>query len=97
MTRLRGGNLSSGKTEWRPDFFWTRTIDVWCFDRLAGKLARSESRLPLIPVVDTLACSMQNRVRLEIIDGPLKEKKFDFAEHDAFMFGRAPDCHAHLV
>ncbi len=39
---------------------------------------------------------MQNRVRLEIVDGPLKGKKFKFAEHDAFIFGRAPDCHARL-
>ncbi len=39
---------------------------------------------------------MQNRVRLEIVDGPLKGKKFEFAEHDTFVFGRAPDCHAHL-
>jgi pSer/pThr/pTyr-binding forkhead associated (FHA) protein len=39
---------------------------------------------------------MQNRVRLEIVDGPLKGKKFEFAEHDTFIFGRAPDCHAHL-
>ncbi|HEX7518309.1 MAG TPA: FHA domain-containing protein [Chthoniobacterales bacterium] len=39
---------------------------------------------------------MQNRVRLEIIDGPLKGKKFEFAEHDTFIFGRASDCHAHL-
>ncbi len=39
---------------------------------------------------------MQNRVRLEIVDGPLKGKKFEFAEHDTFIFGRAPDCHAQL-
>jgi pSer/pThr/pTyr-binding forkhead associated (FHA) protein len=39
---------------------------------------------------------MQNRVRLEIVDGPLKGKKFEFAEHDTFIFGRAPDCHAYL-
>src|SRR6266508_1599888 len=39
---------------------------------------------------------MQNRVRLEIVDGPLKGKKFEFAERDTFVFGRAPDCHAHL-
>ena len=39
---------------------------------------------------------MQNRVRLEIVDGPLKGKKFEFAQHDTFIFGRAPDCHAHL-
>ena len=40
---------------------------------------------------------MQNRVRLEIVDGPLKGKKFEFAEHDTFIFGRAPDCHAQLA
>jgi hypothetical protein len=39
---------------------------------------------------------MRSRVLLEILDGPLKGKKFEFAEHDAFIFGRAPDCHAHL-
>ena len=39
---------------------------------------------------------MQNRVRLEIVDGPLKGEKFEFAEHDTFIFGRAPDCHAQL-
>ncbi len=39
---------------------------------------------------------MQNRVRLEIVDGPLKGKKFEFAERDTFIFGRASDCHAHL-
>lgn len=51
-----------------------------------------ESLLPLIPVADTLACGMQNRVRLEIIDGPLKGKEFEFAEHDTFIFGLA-SCH----
>jgi hypothetical protein len=40
---------------------------------------------------------MQNRVRLEIVDGPLKGKKFEFTEHDTFIFGRAPDCHAQLA
>jgi pSer/pThr/pTyr-binding forkhead associated (FHA) protein len=69
---------------------------VRCFDRVAGKLAPSESLLPVIPIPDTLACGMRNRVRLEIIGGPLKGKKFDFAEHDTFIFGRASDCHAHL-
>jgi pSer/pThr/pTyr-binding forkhead associated (FHA) protein len=39
---------------------------------------------------------MQSRVRLEIVDGPLKGKKFEFAEHDTFIFGRAPDCDACL-
>jgi pSer/pThr/pTyr-binding forkhead associated (FHA) protein len=39
---------------------------------------------------------MQNRVRLKIVEGPLKGRKFEFAEHDTFIFGRASDCHAHL-
>jgi pSer/pThr/pTyr-binding forkhead associated (FHA) protein len=52
--------------------------------------------LQLIPVPDTFPRVMQNRVRLEIVDGALKGKKFEFAEHDTFIFGRAPDCHAHL-
>lgn len=60
----------------------------------ASKLAPSESLLQLIS--DTLACSMQSRIRLEIVDGPLKGKKFEFAEHDTFILGRASDCHAHL-
>lgn len=40
---------------------------------------------------------MRNKVSLEIVDGPLKGKKFEFAEHDTFIFGRAPDCHAQLA
>jgi pSer/pThr/pTyr-binding forkhead associated (FHA) protein len=39
---------------------------------------------------------MPNRVQLEIVDGKMKGRKFEFAEHDTFIFGRAPDCHAHL-
>ena len=39
---------------------------------------------------------MQSRLRLEIVDGPLKGKKFEFAEDDTFIFGRASDCHAQL-
>lgn len=38
---------------------------------------------------------MQNRVRLEIVDGPLKGKKFRGTR--TFIFGRAPDCHAQLA
>jgi eukaryotic-like serine/threonine-protein kinase len=52
--------------------------------------------LPLPPLGTTIGCGMQNRVRLEIIDGPLKGRKFEFAEHDTFIFGRAPDCHVRL-
>jgi pSer/pThr/pTyr-binding forkhead associated (FHA) protein len=63
---------------------------------LVSVRALIDSLLPLIPVPDTLACGMQSRVLLEIIDGSLKGRKFEFAEHDTFIFGRAPDCHAHL-
>jgi len=61
-------------------------------------VARLASRVVIAadPVPDTFPCVMQNRVRLEIVDGPLKGKKFEFAEHDTFIFGRAPDCHAQL-
>ncbi len=55
-----------------------------------------ELLLQLIFVSDSLAGDMQNRVRLEILDGPLKGKKFEFTENDTFIFGRAPDCHAQL-
>ena len=63
---------------------------------MAVHVAPVELLLQLIRVPDNLACIMQNRVLLEIIDGPLKGKKFEFAEHDTFIFGRAPDCHAQL-
>ncbi len=65
-------------------------------NRIGWPASLVESLLQLIPVPDTLAFRMQNRVRLEIVDGPLKGKRFDFAEHDTFIFGRAPDCHAQL-
>jgi hypothetical protein len=29
--------------------------------------------------------------------GPIRGQRFDFTEHDTFLFGRAPDCHARLA
>lgn len=37
---------------------------------------------------------MSGRVKLQVIEGPMKGKEFVFEEHDAFLFGRMPDCHA---
>lgn len=39
---------------------------------------------------------MPNKVSLQIVAGTLKGKAFAFEEHDALIFGRAPDCHACL-
>lgn len=39
---------------------------------------------------------MAGRVRLIIVDGPMKGKEFVFDEHDNFLFGRDEDCHAQL-
>lgn len=33
---------------------------------------------------------------LEVTEGPLRGQRFIFDEHDTFVFGRAPDCHACL-
>jgi hypothetical protein len=41
---------------------------------------------------DPLACGMQNRVRLEIIDRPLMGKKFEVAEHDVHLRTRSCFC-----
>jgi hypothetical protein len=59
----------------------TDTDPSWSLFRwVASKLAPLESLLQLIPVLNTLAYGMQNRVRLEIVGGPLKGRKFEFAE-----------------
>jgi hypothetical protein len=39
---------------------------------------------------------MPGKVELEIVEGPMKGQKFAFEEHDTFLFGRMPDCHACL-
>src|SRR4026207_1055394 len=36
------------------------------------------------------------KVVLNVVGGPLQGKTFTFDEHDTFIFGRAPDCHAQL-
>jgi len=37
---------------------------------------------------------MAAKVKLEVIEGPMRGKSFVFDEHDTFLFGRMPDCHA---
>ena len=39
---------------------------------------------------------MAARVKLTIVEGPMKGKEFLFEEHDTFLFGRSSDCHASL-
>lgn len=39
---------------------------------------------------------MEGTVILEVTQGPLQGKTFAFDEHDTFLFGRSPDCHACL-
>jgi len=39
---------------------------------------------------------MPGTVRLVVTAGPIRGQHFDFASHDTFLFGRAPDCHACL-
>lgn len=39
---------------------------------------------------------MPGKVKLSVIEGPMKGAEFAFAEHDTFLFGRQEDCHAHL-
>jgi serine/threonine protein kinase len=40
---------------------------------------------------------MSARVSLVVTAGPIRGRRFDFACHDTFLFGRAPDCHARLA
>jgi DNA-directed RNA polymerase subunit RPC12/RpoP len=40
---------------------------------------------------------MSGKVKLEIIEGPMRGNKFLFEEHDTFLFGRMADCHACLA
>src|SRR5262245_53794161 len=39
---------------------------------------------------------MAARVSLLVTAGPIRGQRFDFEDHDTFLFGRAPDCHARL-
>src|SRR5512139_1004490 len=40
---------------------------------------------------------MPGTVRLVVTAGPIRGQRFEFAGHDTFLFGRAPDCHARLA
>lgn len=39
---------------------------------------------------------MAGRVTLKVVEGPIRGQVFSFEEHDTFIFGRSPDCHARL-
>lgn len=39
---------------------------------------------------------MPGKVTLTATAGPIQGRRFEFTEHDTFLFGRAPDCHAEL-
>src|SRR5437773_8824753 len=39
---------------------------------------------------------MPGRVTLLVTAGPIQGRRFEFTEHDTFLFGRSPDCHAQL-
>jgi hypothetical protein len=39
---------------------------------------------------------MSANIKLEVVKGPMRAKKFLFEEHDTFVFGRELDCHACL-
>jgi serine/threonine-protein kinase len=39
---------------------------------------------------------MPGQVTLHVSKGPIKGQVFAFEEHDTFIFGRSPDCHAQL-
>jgi serine/threonine protein kinase len=40
---------------------------------------------------------MAGTVSLVVTAGPICGQRYDFGEHDTFLFGRAPDCHARLA
>ena len=39
---------------------------------------------------------METSVKFVATKGPMKGKEFAFDEHDAFLFGRLPECHCFL-
>jgi hypothetical protein len=39
---------------------------------------------------------MPGKVTLAVTAGPLRGRRYEFTEHDTWLFGRAPDCHAEL-
>ncbi len=40
---------------------------------------------------------MPGKVTLVVTAGPIRGRRYDLEEHDTFLFGRAPDCHAELA
>ena len=40
---------------------------------------------------------MAGSVSLVVTAGPIRGQRYDFSQHDTFLFGRAPDCHARLA
>ncbi len=40
---------------------------------------------------------MAGTVSLVVTAGPIRGQRYDFAQHDTFLFGRAPECHARLA
>ena len=40
---------------------------------------------------------MSSTVSLVVTAGPIRGQRYDFPEHDTFLFGRAPECHARLA
>jgi len=40
---------------------------------------------------------MAGTVSLVVTAGPVRGQRYDFSEHDTFLFGRSPDCHARLA
>ena len=40
---------------------------------------------------------MAGKVSLVVTAGPIRGQRYDFTQHDTFLFGRAPDCHARLA
>ena len=40
---------------------------------------------------------MAGKVSLVVTAGPIRGQRFDFTEHDTFLFGRGADCHARLA
>jgi serine/threonine protein kinase len=40
---------------------------------------------------------MPGRVCLDVVAGPIQGRQFAFEDHDTFLFGRSPDCHAQLA
>ena len=39
---------------------------------------------------------MPGKVTLVVTAGPIQGRRFEFTQHDTFIFGRSPDCHARL-